>query len=210
MCTFRREPLTSCLFLVAAGIVHQTCPSLVDQLGWPCSGEVRYNWKHSIPLQTHFQGEELRPGQRLSLMLRDVHTPDAASFAFSPVCLSTNDGSSLLFPTRTQSPAELDLTSSLPDSPTRDLLYGDFAQPAILPPSQARSFAPLSVRDELILTGQDPNLVDDRPWTRDEEKGLRGAGMGRQEQRQGWRERKERTNRDLVMQGMKNRKWGGK
>jgi hypothetical protein len=80
----------------------------------------------------------------------------------------------------------------------------------VLPPSAGEFYTPLSLRDEAVLKGEDFRLVDPLPWTLEEEKHRLATSTSKMERKAEWRQRRFRTNHDLIKQGMKNRKWGGR
>ena len=102
-------------------------------------------------------------------------------------------------------------TSSSQPPPSPPSIYGTFGgSEAVLPPSAGEFYTPLSLRDEAVLKGEDFRLVDELPWTYEEEKHRLATSISRVERHAMFRQRRERTNFDLIKQGMKNRKWGGK
>lgn len=81
--------------------------------------------------------------------------------------------------------------------------------PPLLPPTHDISYAPLGVRDELILANHSPDLLDDIPWTAAEEAGGKHMVHGPAVQREA-RMSRDRTERSLIERGMKARKHGGR
>lgn len=147
-----------------------------------------------------FQGHKVEPGQRVSIMLRDKYI---APVSLVPLRYSFNQSASdcpgFAFSFAIQPPAS-------PPS-----LYGTHGGAgAVLPPSAGEFYTPLSVRDEAVLQGEDFRYADELPWSYAEEKHRLATSVSKVERKADHRQRRFRTNEDLIRQGMKNRKWGGR